>query len=161
MGTYWLISTHHAFQFIESQKHWGCKTPWEVSRPIPCSEQGQLQQIAKDCIQLSSEYFQRWTVHTSGQPVPVFEHHHTKRCFLLCLNAISCISDCGHCLTSSPCTPYQVFLFLCSRLSPSSLSLPLYHRCSKPFIISFGFSRLTPGCHVSGHKTQACSISTE
>lgn len=26
----------------KSEQHWGCKTPWEVYRPIPCSEQGQL-----------------------------------------------------------------------------------------------------------------------
>jgi len=55
----------------------------EVGRD-PCSEQGQLQQVYQGCVWSDFEYLQRWRHHKlSVQPVPVFNHLHSKNiCYL-------------------------------------------------------------------------------
>ena len=48
----------------------------------PCSEQGHLalDQVAQSPIQPGIECLQGWGIeHLSGQPVPVFHHHHGKK----------------------------------------------------------------------------------
>lgn len=57
------------------------KDLWRFSPP-PCSEQGQLEQVAQDHIQSDGEYLQWWRLHKfSEQPVPVSNHPHNTQAF--------------------------------------------------------------------------------
>ena len=62
--------------FIERQNH---PVP-EVDRHC---RQGQIEEVARDHVQLGFEYLQRWTpYHLDGKPVPLFDHADSKS-FLL------------------------------------------------------------------------------
>lgn len=49
--------------FTEWQAHSGVEAGWHLwrwPRSTPCAEQGQLQQLARGCVQLCFDYFQAW-----------------------------------------------------------------------------------------------------
>ena len=55
---------------------------WMSPSPAPLPKQDQLEQVAQDCVQSSSEYLQGWRLHnSSGQTVPVFDHPQNKEVF--------------------------------------------------------------------------------
>lgn len=48
--------------------------------PIPCSKQGQLEQVAQGHVHSSLEYVHRRRLYNcSGQAVPTLTHHHSKK----------------------------------------------------------------------------------
>ena len=61
------------------------------SHPALCSKRGQLEHVSQGYGQLVFERLQGWRLHSlSVWPIPVFDHHHSKRC--LCLNEDSYVS---------------------------------------------------------------------
>jgi len=57
---------------------------WKLSDPKPCSEQGQLEQVAQSRVQAAFQYLQGWRPHgLSGKPVPVSNHSHSKKDFCI------------------------------------------------------------------------------
>ncbi|KAK4816838.1 hypothetical protein QYF61_023902 [Mycteria americana] len=112
------------------------------SNQAPCNEQGHLQldQAAQSPIQPDLECLQGWGIyHLSGQPVPVFHHHHCKNVFL-----ISSLN-----LTSFSLKPLPFVLLLQAlpkSLSPSFLQA---EQCplSQPFLIEEVFQ---PSHHFCG-----------
>jgi len=74
---------------------------WRLSNPTPLVKQCHLQQAVQDPMQSSFEYPQSWRVNLSEKPVPVSDHPHHAKVSFLCLNDISCVSVCAHCLLSS------------------------------------------------------------
>lgn len=65
---------------------------WSSSSPTPCSKQGDLEQVTRDCAQSGFECLQgRRLQNLSGQPVPVLDDSHNKKCFFLCLSENSYI----------------------------------------------------------------------
>jgi len=80
---------------------WCKQAVLEMTQSKSCSEQEQLEQSAQWRAQLDFEYLWEWRLHSHfGHPVPVCEYHHSE-CVFLCLNGISYISVCAHCLLSS------------------------------------------------------------
>ena len=68
---------------------------WRSCKPVPVLEQGHLDQVSQDSVQLGSAYIRGWRLHNlSGWPVPVFDHAHRRKkkggggeiFFSLCLN---------------------------------------------------------------------------
>lgn len=49
----------------------------------PCSEQDQQAQVAQDCVQQDFEYLKGWHIHSLSGFVLVFDHHHSKKVFML------------------------------------------------------------------------------
>lgn len=77
------MSSHiEVFDYLESHSGWGWKGPLEIAWFNPLPNEGQLQQIAQDRVQLGFDYFQVWTLHNlSLQPVTVFSHPCSKKVF--------------------------------------------------------------------------------
>lgn len=47
---------------------------------LPCSEPGQLEQVAQDCVLSGSDYLRGWRSYNfSGQPVPLFYQPQRKK----------------------------------------------------------------------------------
>ena len=91
-------SVLHTDNTRESQNHRtvevGRDLQWS-SDPTPLLKQGHLQPLAQDQFQMVFEYLQPWRLHKlSGQPVPVLGHPHSKMCFLMFRQSLSCFSLC-------------------------------------------------------------------
>lgn len=74
--------------FTESQGELG-RHLQESSRPIPCSKQDHLMQIAQGLIESGFEYLQEWRQYSpSGEFIAVADHSHHEKFFFffLCLN---------------------------------------------------------------------------
>lgn len=68
---------------------WGCLVQHV------CSEQGYLELIAQNPVQMAFDYLQAWRLHFSGRSVPVLDHSYSKKpsphprrplCFNIILN---------------------------------------------------------------------------
>jgi len=70
-------------RIIESQNHRKVEAGrhlWRLFRLKPLLKQGQLEQIAQDCVLLSFEYLHGWRLHNFlWQPVLVFGYSHNKK----------------------------------------------------------------------------------
>lgn len=70
---------------------------WRASGTTCYSEQGHLQQVAQDKVQVSLEYLKGWRLHNlSGQSFPVFSYPHSNHS-----DGTSCDSVCVLCFWSS------------------------------------------------------------
>lgn len=142
-GNYWCTYS------IESQNSWRWKGYLEII--YSCSKQGHLQLMAQNHVVRIKPSPQSQRIHSlSRQPVPVFDHSHSKR-FFLCLKVIYLISFCVLCLLSWHWTIFftsrnQAFIyfnkfspepsaFFFSLDDPSCLSLFWYDGFSKLLII--------------------------
>lgn len=107
---------------------------------------GHLEPVAQDHVQMAFKYLQGWTLHLSGQLVPVSDHPHSKKSVSWSSEGISCVSFVP--ITSSSITmlylqsltlflalSLQVFITFSLRLFISRLKNPsaqsfLHKRCS-------------------------------
>lgn len=53
---------------------------------------GHLEPVAQDHVQMAFKYLQGWTLHLSGQLVPVSDHPHSKKSVSWSSEGISCVS---------------------------------------------------------------------
>lgn len=68
---------------------------WRLLSPTHLLKGGSIRHTCKGlCALLDFEHLQGWRIHKfSGQPVPVFDHLHSKKkSFFFFLNGISCVS---------------------------------------------------------------------
>lgn len=73
------------------------RTPLEIVLSDPLLKQGQLWQIARDCIQLGFEYLQKWRLHhVPRQSIPEFDHCHSKKMFSCVQMRFNVYSVCAH-----------------------------------------------------------------
>ena len=65
----------HLSHITESQNVWGWEGSPRISSPTPCIQQGCLEDIVQDLIQVGCEYLHRKRPHNlPGQPIPVLCH---------------------------------------------------------------------------------------
>lgn len=89
--------------FTESQNNLGWKRHCGVIQSCSFSEQGQLDQVARDLVRFSSVYLQGLTCNfhiCSGQLVMLFDHLHGQFSCLLCLIGFKILKPCFCCLSS-------------------------------------------------------------
>lgn len=109
---------------VEAGKHL-----WRLFSPTALLKQSQLQQIAQDCVQLSSEYLHGWRLHNlSRQSVPWFNHSHDS-------------------INHSDTHISDEFCFGCENLVPQSISLCSFldHLCQD---VGLNAPQKPPGCVV-------------
>ena len=86
---YYLFSQNHRMAEVGREL-------WRSSGPIPLLEQGNLEPVAQDRVQMAFELLQeRRLYNLSGQPVVVLSHPHSKKCFLMFRWTLLCVSLCS------------------------------------------------------------------
>ena len=101
-----------------------------------CSQQGQLEQVVQDCVQLGFERLHRWRHHNlSEQRVPVFDRLHWKSVFnqnVLCLSLCPLLFV----LSVGSVTPsLQIHVHMGEISSEPSLLRAEQSQCSQPLLI--------------------------
>lgn len=73
--------TESQSHFIAEPLRFG-RDSWRSASATPCSEQGPLEQVAQDRVQLCSGKLQGWKFdNLSGQPAPLFDHLGSEKAF--------------------------------------------------------------------------------
>lgn len=148
-GLFFLFFLFEKMQKVtKSENCWG----WKAG----LLREGELQQVARCCVQLDSEALQEWRLYNFGQSLPVSYQSHSKKIkkksILLCSHRTLGLILCSLPLVLSWCITeknlsviytfyYRIFLqeillslFFFRLNSPSCLSLSSYERSSRPLI---------------------------
>lgn len=118
---------------------------WRWSCPITLLRQGHLEPVSQDSVQVALEYLHEWgSCNLPGQPVPVFDHPHSKKVFsdvhteppvFLFLSIASCPVTGCHWKVSDPVWLAQSFLvFISTDKVPPAL---LFSRLNSPDLSAF------------------------